>query len=169
MIFLCLTTSAIHIKLAGDLSTDSFLLALRTFISGQVYAKFIRYDNHTNFVVANNKLNLPIKEIDQNKLHKFSNHQNIECIFNTPASQIMDGRSMRILSQISQNHVKSNWKTLHIYGWRSPNISLQSAISFKWTSLNLYQRLYIWLRVINSKPFAHWRTITKSESWKLHK
>ena len=131
--------------------------------------KIHTYDNHTNFVVANNKLNLPIKEIDQTKLHKFSNHQNIECIFNTPASQIMDGRSMRILSQISQNHVKSNWKTLHIYGWRSPNISLQSAISFKWTSLNLYQRLYIWLRVINSKPFAHWRTITKSESWKLHK
>ena len=91
MIFLCLTTSAIHIKLAGDLSTDSFLLALRTLISRQGYAKFIRYDNRTNFVVANNKLNLPIKEIDQTKLHKFSHHQNIECIFNTPASLWMWG------------------------------------------------------------------------------
>ena len=33
VIFTCLTTRTIHIRLAGDLSTDSFLLALRRFIS----------------------------------------------------------------------------------------------------------------------------------------
>ena len=35
-------------------------------------------DNNTNFVGANNKLNDYIKQLDQIKLHKFSNHQNIE-------------------------------------------------------------------------------------------
>ena len=36
VIFTCLTTRAIHIKLAGDLSTDSFLSALRSFNSRKV-------------------------------------------------------------------------------------------------------------------------------------
>ena len=35
VILTCLTTHATHIELAGDLSSDSFLLALRRFISRQ--------------------------------------------------------------------------------------------------------------------------------------
>ena len=91
MIFACLTTRAIHIELAGDLSTDSFLLALRKFISRRGYVKVMRSDNGTNFVGANNELNLCIKQLDQIKLHKFSNHQNPEWIFNPPASPWMGG------------------------------------------------------------------------------
>ena len=41
-------------------------------------------DNDTNFVGANNELNRCIKQLDQIKLHKFSNHQNLEWIFNPP-------------------------------------------------------------------------------------
>ena len=91
MIFACLTTRAIHIELAGDLSTDSFLLALRKFISRRGYVKVMRSDNVTNFVGANNELNLCIKQLGQIKLHKFSNHQNPEWIFNPPASPWMGG------------------------------------------------------------------------------
>ena len=91
MIFACLTTRAIHIELAGDLSTDSFLLALRKFISRRGYVKVMRSDNGTNFVGANNELNLCIKQPDQIKLHKFSDHQNPEWIFNPPASPWMGG------------------------------------------------------------------------------
>ena len=89
MIFTCLTTSAIHIKLAGDLSTDSFLLALRRFISRRGYVKVMRYGSGTNFVGANNELNLRIKQLDQIKLQKFNNHQNLEWIFKPPASPWM--------------------------------------------------------------------------------
>ena len=64
VIFTCLTTRAIHIELAGDLSTDSFLLALRRFISRRGYVKVIRSDNGTNSVGANNELNLCIKQLD---------------------------------------------------------------------------------------------------------
>ena len=78
LIFTCLTTHAIQIKLPGDLSMDSFLLALRRFISRRGYVKVMQSDNNTNFVGANNKLNDYIKQLDQIKLHKFSNHQNIE-------------------------------------------------------------------------------------------
>ena len=51
----------------------------------------MRSDNVTNFVGANNELNLCIKQLDQIKLHKFSNHQNPEWIFNPPASPWMGG------------------------------------------------------------------------------
>ena len=78
VIFTCLTTHAIQIRLPGDLSMDSFLLALRIFISRRGYVKVMQSDNNTNFVGANNKLNHYIKQLDQIKLHKFSNHQNIE-------------------------------------------------------------------------------------------
>ena len=81
----------------------------------------------------------------------------------------MDGRSMGILSQMSQNRIKSNCKRSHIYQRKPPNISLRSGISLKWTSLSLSQRWYIWLWAINSKSFADWRSITKSEPWKLLK
>ena len=61
VIFTCLTTHAIHIKLVGDLSTDSFLLALRRLISRQGHMKVMQSHNDTNFVKANNELNLGIK------------------------------------------------------------------------------------------------------------
>ena len=48
-------------------------------------------DNVTYFIGANNVLNLCIKQLDQTKLHSFSNHQNIEWIFNPPASPWIGG------------------------------------------------------------------------------
>ena len=64
MIFTCLTTRAIHVELAGDLSTYSFILAPKTFISRQRYVKVMRSDNDTNIVGPNNELNLCIKLLD---------------------------------------------------------------------------------------------------------
>ena len=91
VIFTCLTTRAIHIELAGDLSTHSFLLVLKILISRRGYVKIMRSDNATNFVGANNNFNLSIKQLDQIKLHKFSNYQNIEQIFNSHESPWMRG------------------------------------------------------------------------------
>lgn len=58
VLFTCLTKRETHIELARDLSTDSFLLALRGFISRRVHIQVMRLDNGTNFVVANNELKL---------------------------------------------------------------------------------------------------------------
>ena len=91
VIFTCLSARTIHIELAGDLSTHSFLLVLKRLISRRRYVKIKRSDNDTNFVVANNESNLCIKQPDQIKLHKFGNHQNIEQIFNSHESPWMRG------------------------------------------------------------------------------
>ena len=52
VMFSCLNTRAVHLELAGDLTTDSFLLSLRQFISRRGELRIIRSDNDTNFVGA---------------------------------------------------------------------------------------------------------------------
>jgi len=49
-LFVCLVTSAIHLELATDLSTDTFLACLRCFMSLRGKCSQIFNDNGTNFV-----------------------------------------------------------------------------------------------------------------------
>ena len=50
--FTCLTTQAVDLEIADDMSTDSFILSLRRFISRRGPIDIIRSDNGTNFVGA---------------------------------------------------------------------------------------------------------------------
>ena len=49
-IFKCLTTRAVHLELAADLSTDSFLNVLRRFLSRRGPVFHFYSDNESNFV-----------------------------------------------------------------------------------------------------------------------
>ena len=53
VIFTCVT---IHLEIAGDLTTNSFILALRRFITRRGNVKHIRSDNGTNFKGAQKEL-----------------------------------------------------------------------------------------------------------------
>ncbi|XP_070075719.1 uncharacterized protein [Drosophila takahashii] len=55
-LFVCLVTSAIHLELATDLSTDTFLACLRRFMSLRGKCSQIFSDNGTNFVGAKRAL-----------------------------------------------------------------------------------------------------------------
>lgn len=55
-VFVCLTTKALHIELAGDLSTKTFLNTLKRFVARRGLCKNIYSDNPTNFVGSNNEL-----------------------------------------------------------------------------------------------------------------
>lgn len=55
-LFICFTTKAVHIELANDLSTSSFLNCLKRFISRRGLCKRLYSDNATNFVGAQNEL-----------------------------------------------------------------------------------------------------------------
>ncbi|GFT45017.1 integrase catalytic domain-containing protein [Trichonephila clavipes] len=55
-LFVCLATKVVHIEAVGDLTTDSFIAALRRFSARRGAPRHIYSDNGTNFVGARRKL-----------------------------------------------------------------------------------------------------------------
>ncbi|GFX88959.1 hypothetical protein TNCV_2852591 [Trichonephila clavipes] len=55
-LFVCLPTKAVHMEAVGDLTTDSFIAALRRFSARRGASRHIYSDNGTNFVGARRKL-----------------------------------------------------------------------------------------------------------------
>ncbi|GFW64971.1 integrase catalytic domain-containing protein [Trichonephila clavipes] len=55
-LFVCLATKAVHVEAVGDLTTDSFIAALRRFSARRGAPRHIYSDNETNFVGACRKL-----------------------------------------------------------------------------------------------------------------
>ena len=51
-----MTDQAVHLGLAGDMSTDSFILALFGFKARRGHPKSIRSDNGSNFIGADREL-----------------------------------------------------------------------------------------------------------------
>ena len=90
-LFTCLTMRAVHLEIAGDLSTDAFILALRRFISRRGKVNIIRLDKGTNFVGASKELKQAIKNIDQNTANKHLIAKGINWKFNPPVSPWMGG------------------------------------------------------------------------------
>lgn len=56
VVFVCLSTKAIHLELASDLSSQSFIAAFKRFIARRGNCSNIYSDNGTNFVGANREL-----------------------------------------------------------------------------------------------------------------
>ncbi|XP_068140930.1 uncharacterized protein [Drosophila tropicalis] len=67
-LFVCMATSALHLELATDLSTDTFLAALRRFISRRGKCVTMFSDNGRNFVGAKRSLN-EMEQLVQSQLH----------------------------------------------------------------------------------------------------
>ena len=86
VLFTCLAIHAIHIEVAYSLNTDSFINALRRFISRRGQPQGIRSHNGSNFVRGEKELREAINAWNQEKIHEFLLAKNTEWIFNPPAA-----------------------------------------------------------------------------------
>ena len=105
-IFTCLASCVFHIELAGDLSTDSFTLALRRFTARRGNPKTITSDNGTNFVGAQRELSDAIQKLDQHKIRDELNHKRIVWKFNPLSSPWMWG-CMEVIVKLTKRALKT--------------------------------------------------------------
>jgi hypothetical protein len=91
-LFICFTTKAIQIELVGDLTTESFLNALKRFISRRGHVAEIYSDNATNFTGASRELKLLLNSSKcQNLISQEMNNVNIRWHFIPPRSPHFGG------------------------------------------------------------------------------
>ena len=103
VIYTCLTTRAIHLELAEDLSTDSFILSLRRFISRRGHVKIMKSHNGTNFVGAGTELKERLRILDQIKVENFLRMKNIKWRFNLPLCPWISGSWEPLIKSIKRS------------------------------------------------------------------
>ena len=120
-LFTSLVSGAVHIGVANSLETDSFLNALRHFITHRGPVHEIRSDNGTNFVAATRELREAIDEMDHNEITEKLRQQQIDWKFNPAAASHMGGAwerqtptTRRILNTLLREHgSRLDDKSLH--------------------------------------------------------
>ncbi|XP_054745753.1 uncharacterized protein LOC129250135 [Anastrepha obliqua] len=94
-LFTCLTTRAVYIEISPTLSTESFLLIFKQFVSRRGVPKRIISDNGTNFRGASVLLVKEIERISSDDIER--KYPEIEWIFIPPASPHMGGSWERMI------------------------------------------------------------------------
>lgn len=84
VLFTCLVTRAVHIEVAHNLDTDSFLNALRRFMARRGQPEEIRSNNGTNFVGGERELRAAIQAWNQQRIDAFLVQKNVKWLFNPP-------------------------------------------------------------------------------------
>ena len=69
-IFVCFNSRAVHIEDVSSLETDTFILALRRFISVRSCPKEIWSDNGTNFTGAERELRRSVRELNEEQIRR---------------------------------------------------------------------------------------------------
>ena len=101
-LFTCLTTRAIHLELAIDLTTSSFINALRRFVARRGPVKGLYSDNGTNFVGCKRTLKEAIEQWNQTQIHVHLRQQGINWIFSPPTGSNFGGAWERMIRTVRQ-------------------------------------------------------------------
>lgn len=90
-IFVCFVTHAVHIELAGDLSTPCFLSVLKRFVARRGVPTDIFSDNGSNFIGASRELNKIFTELRADELSGYLSKNEISWHFIPPRSPHFGG------------------------------------------------------------------------------
>lgn len=90
-IFVCLSTKAVHIELATDLSTNAFINAFVRFISRRGPCEQLHSDNGTNFHGANRQMQNDLKEWQNEQVKQDLAHRGTKWHFIPPGAPHQGG------------------------------------------------------------------------------
>ncbi|XP_065088590.1 uncharacterized protein LOC135710068 [Ochlerotatus camptorhynchus] len=87
-VFVCMSTKAVHLEVASDLSSNVFIAALKRFIARRGYPNEIWSDNGTNFVGTDRWLHELQRTLENNSktAGHFLSNLGIKWVFNPPSS-----------------------------------------------------------------------------------
>ena len=95
VIFICMATKALSLEIVSDLSTITFIAALKRFFAVRGYCADIFCDNGTNFVGASKEIrdlyNAFISEVDLNNIQAWCTDKQIKFHFIPPAAPSFGG------------------------------------------------------------------------------
>nr|XP_034305596.1 uncharacterized protein LOC117682359 [Crassostrea gigas] len=97
IMFSCLTTRAIHIEVIEEMSSSSFINALRRFEAIRGPVKVFRSDKGTNFVGAADELGIQTLNVEDGPIKKHLRENGTVWIFNSPHSSHMGGSWERMI------------------------------------------------------------------------
>ena len=103
IIFTCLASRAVHLETLNSMDTDSFINALRRFISRRGKVQKLRSDQGTNFVGAKNELASAMKEINKDTVKNFLGTKEcdwIEFCMNVPCASHIGGVWERLIRTV---------------------------------------------------------------------
>lgn len=90
-VFVCFSSKAVHLELVSDLSTDSFLNAMKRFVSRRGICAHIYSDNGTNFCGAHSHLKEFLELAKTHTFQSYLNHSNITWHFIPPRAPHFGG------------------------------------------------------------------------------
>lgn len=94
VLFTCLSSRAIHLETANSLDTDSFINALRRFVSLRGPIRHIRCDQGTNFVGTETEFRNAMSELDFDQIRQYLLDGNCDFVqfkMNVPSASHMGG------------------------------------------------------------------------------
>ncbi|XP_071948973.1 uncharacterized protein [Antedon mediterranea] len=128
VVFVCLSSKAIHIEIASSLDTNACINAIRRFTARRGPVKQIRSDNGTNLVGACREMSKEIKAWNQARIYETLLQKDIDWVFNPPTGSHHGGiweRQIRTIRQIIYALVQSQTltdDTLHTFICEVENI-----------------------------------------------
>ena len=135
VMFTCLSCRAVHLESVDSLETDSFIMALRRFISRRGDVRMIRSDNGTNFVGADKQLHREFMKMDHTKIANFlSRHKGDWVVWrrNPPSASNFGGvweRQIRTARSILSSMMKTHGECLNDESFRTVLVEIENVIN----------------------------------------
>lgn len=116
VLFTCLGIRAVHIEVIDEMSSSSFINAVRRFISIRGPVKQFRSDRGSNFVGATDHLQVDVINVEDDRSRSFLGANSCQWVFNAPHSSHFGGsweRMIGIARRILESMLKSESHLTH--------------------------------------------------------